>query len=1231
MTESNKSKLIHQFDSYNEIYKSELYTDVSKLFSKVKTNNDEFEIIFFSRKGRKLTLDKYINLLKFITKRADINKLKISKPIDILDISYNDNKSNNTYRCSLEEDKINNYMKKLQSVKTKNHVILKQLLKWSEKDDDIIFMKKQKDKENTIDISDFDMRVRLSKELELSHDDSELISQITYKDMNNINFRYKQRTSLYVYESDKEFIRVDLTYVRMANRYEDLNNAIPEYELEIEYGSNTSKHSEDILNKMFSEAEILHKIIQQSNYIISLSKTQKVLDYYRELLSIKQSDSITTLDARQTITLEFQYLPDTLPNKYTVTDKADGDRHFIIIYNNQVFFISSNLNVKDTGIRLNSKLSDYNGSIMDGELIFLPKKNRYLFLVFDCLFHKSNDIRKTIKLMERISYGDDIIEKCFVMGKQKGFKFDSKPLKMNTFNLDTKVKYHYDEIKEMFDILDYDLEQDKQYPLIRRKYFIEATGAKDWEIFSYSVIMWNAYTSDANVKCPYYLDGLIYQPLEQSYATNKRESKLQDFKWKPEDKNSIDFYVEFEKDNNNKILTVYDNSFDDMIRNKPYKICKLHVGKIIGGSEEPVLFKPEQNLHYAYLFVDDGEARDIEGDIISDKTVVEFYYNNNPDVMDRFRWVPLRTRYDKTEIVLKFGKKYGNYITVADKVWRSITNPVLMSDFEELSKGNIPEKNIYTYDKKMKKLRNKIGYELIVSSTKENAYFQLQTNLAKPMRNFDNFIKSNIIYTMCHPMYQNNKQLAVFDIGCGRGADINRFYYTLAAYYVGVDLDREGLVDRTNGAISRYENQRKRKPRFPKMYFLQADATIEFELEKQKRSFGNVSLVNEQYFTKFFSSDSKKRAIFDVINCQFAMHYMLKNTESWNNFKKNVKNYLRSGGFFLISCFDADRIRDALKDKSSLSASYIDQNGKTKTLFEIVKKYEDPDPNAIMGTGNAIDVYLAWFSQEGRYLTEYLVDSRFIKEELERDCDLEIIDTDSFQNQYTLHKEYLTKYADYEENKDTRGFLKNAASFYKDDEINIGCRIFNDMMRYYIFRKKENKIQKGGDHMIDFSDPELFNVPDMTLQKYYNKDYSCINSIHHILRNQGIIPKTITPKKLCRDLNLDMIKDIDMDKELLYKLIKNIIIEHEGENGNIETIINGLNVFLIERNCNDEFDIELISKNNKNKIKSQDKNIILMREGLWYVPIYHIDKSDGKYNGLFNSIDDLVQKMLEEI
>lgn len=1206
-------------------------TSLYKLFNDVKAG-DEFELIFFGRKGSFLQQEKYIKLLKYLSKYAEIGKLHFLEPCDILDINYSVDRDT-SIRCTItDRENINKIMKKLNV--PKNHVVFKTLIELyfnsKNKPTGVSFMKKEKENANVVEVEDFDFRARLSHEVDLSKSDIEHCLNIDEKYMNKINFRHKQRTSVYVLgdEKSEEFIRIDLTMAKNTDQFRKLNKVVPNYELEIEYGTKGKVKSES-LDIMLKEAEKILKVINQSNYIIPKSKTLEVYNYYRNLLFIS-SDTVVGLDGRQPITLEIQHVTEVLPNRYAVTDKADGDRQFLIIMDKRAYLMGTNLDVKYTGIEL--KTNEYDGSLLDGELIFISKKNRHVYLAFDCLFHKSQDVRKTIKLFDRLKFADDIVKKCFVFGKQKGFEASNNTIEKK-FDLEKQLDFHFNEIQRNINNLNNDIELEKQYPLIRRKYFIGAEGAKDWEIFAYACLMYNAFTTNADIKCPYYLDGLIFQPLDQAYVTNINESRYSDFKWKPPEKNSIDFYVEFEKDKDGKIITAYDNSYDDeqgeFVKNKPYKICKLFVGQRNKGTEVPVLFREEEELCYAYIFVNDGEARDVEDNIISDKTVVEFYYNNNQETLDKFRWIPLRTRHDKTEAVMRFGKKYGNAAQVANKIWRSILNPVLMSDMEDLAIGNNPDKNIYAYDKKVTVLKSKITHELIMTATSENKYFQKITDLAKPMRGFVNWIKSNMIYTYCHPMYQDNRQLSVLDIGCGKGQDIMKFYYSMVSFLVAIDVDREGLVSGTDGAVSRYNLLRTKKPNFPKMYFIQADATAEFDVELQHKALNVKKLENEDFFKKFFSKDS--RMSFDRINCQLAVHYMLRNADRWTNFKNNLNNHLRNGGYFLASTFDAEKVMKLIGNSEKATQYYIDDEGKSRMLFEIVKKYVSPDKNTIMGTGNAIDVYISWFSEEGRYLTEYLVDSRFFVEELKRDCGLELIDSDNFGNQLNLHEKYLMEFAKYEETNETRKFLADVAKFYENNSVNEGCKIWNGLFRYYVFRKVDRNIktkQTGGDDTVDFNNTEKFIVPRM--KEYKNKSYSFVNGIHHVLKNHQIIPHSLLPQDLFSELGLNMPKDDSIENSRLESFVKNINIEHVIDEEKQKTeMINGLNVFIVERDCNDEYNVELIKKSKKTK--EDDLAIIMMREGTWYVPVYSIDQQSQERVGLYKMENPIIKKLIDEL
>ena len=67
--------------------------------------------------------------------------------------------------------------------------------------------------------------------------------------------------------------------------------------------------------------------------------------------------------------------------------------------------------------------------------------------------------------------------------------------------------------------------------------------------------------------------------MNQKYTKIHEEVAHKIYKWKPPELNSIDFYIEFEKNKETgKIETVFDNTLDEAFKNKPYYIANLHVG-----------------------------------------------------------------------------------------------------------------------------------------------------------------------------------------------------------------------------------------------------------------------------------------------------------------------------------------------------------------------------------------------------------------------------------------------------------------------------------------------------------------------------------------------------------------------------------------------------------------------------------------------------------------------------
>ena len=1186
---------------------TETYNNIQSLYQQTKPGQ-EFELIINNINNKYFGQQKYIQILKYFKYKANQLKSQISI-VDTLDINYKATDVD-IYRIILVGDTINEYIKKLDLWKA--HVIFKTLVNLvsKEKKNNILLMKKVKTKENTIDIPELFQKIRLSDENKFTKEDFEKIQTINYKDIDSINFRLKQRTSLILIDNATETLKAELTMIKTAPNYRQLNDTYSTFELELEYQNKSGKPSKQSLEILLSESIMFHKIIQQSNFLITKTAQDSVINFYRNIANVQEQT--TFLEARQSISLEIQYLTETLPNKYAVTDKADGDRYFLIVFNKHVYLISINLNVKDTGIELKS--SDYDGTILDGEYIFIPKINRHMFLIFDALFIGAKDVRSIPEFMTRIKQAQELCNKIFVLGSQKGYQ-QGVYKAPETYNLNDLLDYHRKEITKMIDNLNNDLNYEKQYPIIRTKYFCDSNGAVPWDIFAYSDMMWKLYTKELN--CPYMLDGLIYQPLMQQYVTNMRDSKLFEYKWKPPQKNSIDFYIQFEKDKNTgKILDVYDNSNDDYVRNKPYRICKLFVSRYNNNREAPEPFMEEKGMNLAYIFLTDGDVRDEEGNIIQDNTVVEFYYDNTQGedtaTPERFRWKPLRTRYDKTESVLRYGKKYGNNAEVAFKIWRSIITPVLINDFTELAVGNQPDKGKFFYDYKIEKLRKKIGHELIILASKQNAYYQKITNLAKPMREFHNWIKSNLVYTYCNKQYNNDQNVSILDLGIGRGGDTLIYYYVNAAFVVGIDIAKDGLYSAIDGAISRYNQQRKRKPNFPRMYFIHGDCGTKLNYEDQNKVLGGMHNENKKLIEQFFGTNPTK---FDRLSCQMAVHYFLANKTVWDNFKYNINLTLKAGGYLILTHWDAEQILKLLGNNNSYEMNYTDDKGRTEKLYEIVKKYDKIEKP--IGPGYAIDLFAAWMFESGNYVTEYLVDIEFLKKDLLQDCQLELVETELFENQYNIHSEFFSDAYKYQSNKDTLQFLEKVSHYYDDTEINKACYNYTNLQRYSVFRKKgvsktntDNKQARSKTNVE--IEPELnedINFESVKLSKTkYDSEYSFMNSLHYILQQHKVIPKTVSVQDFYRDNDIKYVTDKELTDAKKKSLTKKLKIEHEIEGDRTYKVIDGINVDMIKDNK--------LTKHIDNK---KDKTVLMIEENGAYKPIF-ANTSSGKQS-LFKTSD----------
>lgn len=1006
--------------------------NIIKKMAEKANGNTELEISFFP-----LNIKNFKKVLfEYIQKRHIDEKLVGIKTLS-LDINFQYSKAS-TYRVSIEGmTQIDNIIKLLNTTnKNNSNEILGQLVN---KTTNII----EKTKIEKHDIPDTKLRVRLSDEKKIKQSDIK-----NYK--LDINFRYKERASLIILDNDEIRISIDITKVKSANIITDLPKVESVYELEIElkYKKNVKTK---YLDKFFIEINNMLKFLQESSIYTGTTETISTITLLKQLLGI--TSNIKDLPGPQVVSTKILDIVDTLPKRYSITDKADGERCFLLINNEIIYLIKNNLDViKYTDVLFDEKaLKQYNNTILDGELV--TKGDKTMYIAFDILYHKNTNVTSEKELEKRINLMYDVINIVF---KQKNMpkKYD-KPYEFSVVN----EYYHKDITKFLTEL---NTNHKKYKNIVSVKYYIFPIGAHKCEIYAYSKIIWTLYTVE--MLYPYTLDGIIYTHMQQKYVVNRSDHiQYKTLKWKPDSHNSIDFYIEYEKKPKSIMPEIaydntvvrqsndYDNEVDtsSKIVNKKYKILNLFVGKSDNQVEIPVPFQKDKNNNRAYIYVDEkNNVCDLEGKIIQDKTVVEFAYNNDKAIEPQYRWIPLRTRDDKTDMVRNYRKKYGNSEMVANNIWHCITNPIEAQDIYLLADPN-------TYDEHIKVLNNKINKDSILQNRMDGKYYDPRHKLGETFRHFQNYVKSNLIYTYCALKTVKGKKVDVLDIGCGVGGDIMKYLHAEVNTYVGFDKDPYGIYNLVDGCIKRYTELKKTKEVLYKkmaeeMVFLVGDGSLPLNYEDQVKVIGQYVEQNKNVFSIIFGKNSTDtHKTFDILSSQFNIHYFLENETTWNNYCSNVKKFLKKDGFLLVTTFDAKSVHDSFNETGNITEYYTNNIGNKEILYDIQKKYTSDN---IKQLGLPINVLMSWISDE--YYTEYLVESNMLIKELKEKANLELVETNMFGSFYEMNREFLVNSTKYESiNETNKWFSKTRLYYNAKDELNTSLLKYTKLTRYYIFRK----------------------------------------------------------------------------------------------------------------------------------------------------------------------------------
>jgi hypothetical protein len=697
-------------------------------------------------------------------------------------------------------------------------------------------------------------------------------------------------------------------------------------------------------------------------------------------------------------------------NHYSVTDKADGMRKMLYVApNGRIYLINTNMEFEFTGA-VSREEKIYN-TLVDGEHILHNKRGDYinLFAAFDIYFLNGSDVRHNAfinlaveeqdvaRLREEIEEEPEEAEERRRMRvtasrreqERKGELEAGESLRgVRKGNQESRLELLKQTLRYMGA---QSVISGEVVPIrITSKRFEVATPEKD--IFACSSLIVRGQKSGI---FEYNVDGLIYTPVHTGVGSNKvgvagplhKVTWDMSFKWKPLNQNTIDFLITTKKDKSLKefVGNIFESGIDTLKSEQlqQYKTIILRVGyderkhgyinpcaAIIEDNipragdvdledgYKPVPFYPTNPYDPEACICNIPLREDENGvlqmftkneEIFDDETIVEFSYDATRP--KHWRWVAERVRYDKTAEYKRGIKNYGNAYHVANNNWYSIHNPI---SEEMISTGqNIPD-------------------EL----ADDDVYYNRGSgdNLTRSMRDFHNLYVKKILITKTA-----TKGNTLIDYAVGKAGDFPKWIDAHLSFVFGIDLSKDNIENRVDGACARFLNYRKKFRSMPYALFVNGDSSSNIKsgdavfTEKGKQivhALFNEGPKDEGALGKgVYRQYGKASDGFNISSCQFALHYFFENIEKLNNFIKNLSQCTKVDGYFIGGCYDGLTMFNTLRSTPRGNSIALNIDG-TK-IWEVTKDYSQTTfDDDISSVGYAINVYQ---DSINKTIKEYLV------------------------------------------------------------------------------------------------------------------------------------------------------------------------------------------------------------------------------------------------------------------
>jgi SAM-dependent methyltransferase len=892
------------------------------------------------------------------------------------------------------------------------------------------------------------------------------------------------KTSMKQYKLSKEFKYVNktsgITFTIIITRESEgmtmSESGVSSRDMKYEYYMNVEADKKDQPEKVQNDVQQLQyisrileacmtmmQLLTQQSYPISKAQQLEIATEYDTIVKtvVKinkwRRDSKFKKDATDAkpfhflapkpITLERKHLVEPGPSSYgvvtvlkgyAVTDKADGERMLMYVNKKgEAYMINNTFDVFYTGLKTPRK--ELFETVLDGEFVTSQQRkdgsSKDLFAVFDIYFQEG----KSLMSLPLIGKNADSPSRYNSMKNACDVKWWSGQAPVE---LMCKT-HHPGDGKVIFDAC-------------------------------------NKLLFDAK-QLPYDIDGLIFTPRDLAVfgyypgtAVKISENVKWDrvLKWKPSEQNTIDFLI---REESNEIK-------QDPITKKYYKRFKLFTGYNASqwepitplegtrlrydrqyakqqelrtsesGSYRAKQFNPvsygEPGVGVAEVHVNDmGACICQDGTPVDSNTIVEFAYAKDLiDVPVSRRWVPLRTREDKTRI-FQTGElsKTANDLTVATSIWRAIHNPVdrdhitgvVTTPTAELS-GSLEERLL--------------GVDDVYYAREMHRSHMLSVH----MLDFHNQGIKKMLYE------KSKNREALLELACGKAGDMPRWSDGGYRFVMGVDLSRDNIVNSFDGAYSRMLKQKKalsqaksrshdelERVKYMDSVFIVGDCALPLvngeaagEDEDSKMLLiilytNNPPRKAPEYATKYLTGRALKG--FNMVSCMFAIHYFFHSETKLDGFLKNVSNNLKQGGIFITTFMDGMKVNELLSQDNAPNGFVEGRklNGEVP-VWAIVKRYNTFSEEECWG--RHVDVFL---ENTNQLIPEFLVHfSKLQAKALEHG--LELVEDGMFGDTFNSIKSKM--------NPDPRKqeYVDKAVLMLDKDEVQ---KQFSFLNRWAVFKK----------------------------------------------------------------------------------------------------------------------------------------------------------------------------------